>query len=233
MYNFDIVESLTVNSQDSSTCLFLSLNQFHNYIMAILMLILVVCSYLMIQALISNLYVRELVDHPILELIWTIVPAFVLLFIAFPSLSVLYRMDDVIEPAVTIKAVGNQWYWTYEYGDYNSELEYQSYLISSEDLSEGDFRLREVDNRIIVPVESNIKVLATSNDVIHAWAVPSLGVKIDAMPGRLNQISFQTNRPGIFAGGCSEICGSEHSYMPITVESVSPELFARWVFTFA
>jgi len=197
------------------------------------MLILVVCSYLMIQALISSLYVRELVDHPILELIWTIVPAFVLLFIAFPSLSVLYRMDDVIEPAVTIKAVGNQWYWTYEYGDYNSELEYQSYLISSEDLSEGDFRLREVDNRIIVPVESNIKVLATSNDVIHAWAVPSLGVKIDAMPGRLNQLSFQTNRPGIFAGGCSEICGSEHSYMPITVESVSPELFARWVFTFA
>jgi len=187
----------------------------------------------MIQALISNLYVREFVEHPILELIWTIIPAFVLLFIAFPSLSVLYRMDDVIEPAVTIKAVGNQWYWTYEYGDYNSELEYQSYLISSEDLSEGDFRLREVDNRIIVPVESNIKVLATSNDVIHAWAVPSLGVKIDAMPGRLNQISFQTNRPGTFAGGCSEICGSEHSYMPITVESVSPELFARWVFTFA
>lgn len=234
MYLFDLIEPLQFTNQDSASVISLLVNKFHNYIMAILVIILLSVSWLMIQSIISKLYVRQLVDHPILELIWTIIPAIILLLIAFPSLNLLYKIDDIVEPTLTLKAIGNQWYWTYEYGDYeNSEIDYQSYMINSSDLIEGDIRLREVDNRVVVPVNKNVKVLGTANDVIHAWALPSLGIKMDCLPGRLNQQSFITDRPGLFAGGCSEICGSEHSYMPIIVEAVSSELFAKWIFSFS
>lgn len=234
MKNFDIMEPFQLMGQDSASYINYVINNFHNYIMCILIMILFAVSWVMVQSLVNVIYVRNLVDHPILELIWTVVPAVILLFIAFPSLHLLYQMDDVVEPSLTFKAIGNQWYWSYEYGDFEDyEIDYQSYLVTSGDLNEGDIRLREVDNRVVVPVNSNVKVLATSNDVIHAWAVPTLGVKVDAMPGRLNQTSFISNRPGIFAGGCSEICGSEHSYMPIMVESVSIDLFAKWILSFS
>ena len=230
---YDVIEPFQIMCQDPGSYISFVVNQFHNYIMCILIIILISVSWVMIQSFITKDFVRYLVDHPILELIWTIVPALILLFIAFPSLHLLYQMDDIVDPTLTIKSIGNQWYWGYEYGDFQEyDLEFQSYLITSGDLNEGDLRLREVDNRVVIPINSNVKVLTTSNDVIHSWAVPALGVKADAMPGRLNQTSFLNNRTGVFTGGCSEICGSEHSYMPIVIESVSVDLFAKWVLSF-
>ena len=201
--------------------------------MTILVGIFVTVSYLMYTSLVGDIYSRNFTDHPTLETIWTIVPAVVLLFIAFPSLRLLYVMDEVMNPSITLKAIGNQWYWTYEYGDYTDmEVEFNSYMIPTSELKTGDYRLREVDNRVTLPVNSNVKVLTTSNDVIHCWAVPSLGVKVDSLPGRLNQTAFIAKRPGLFMGACSEICGSEHSFMPIAIEAVSTNLFSKWVLSF-
>ena len=156
------------------------------------------------------------------------IPAVVLIFIAFPSLQLLYTMDEIIEPSLTIKAVGHQWYWSYEYSDYDTEpLEFDSYMVPTSDLEQGDMRLLEVDNRVVIPINTHVRVLITGADVIHSWTVPSLGVKADAVPGRLNQVSFFLNRPGVFYGQCSEICGSEHSFMPIVVEGVSLDKFVH------
>ena len=139
-------------------------------------------------------------------------------------------MDEVVDPSLTIKAVGHQWYWSYEYSDVNEEsIEFDSYMVPTQDLNEGDMRLLEVDNRIVVPINTTVRVVITGADVIHCFAVPSLGVKADAIPGRLNQVSFLAKRPGLYYGQCSEICGSDHSFMPIVVEAVSQEKFVNWI----
>ena len=150
--------------------------------------------------------------------------AFTLLFLAFPSLRLLYLMDEVSQPSVTVKTIGHQWYWRYEYRDFLN-LEFDSYIIPTNDLDEGQFRLLEVDNRVVLPIGAEIRILVTSADVIHAWTIPSLGVKVDAIPGRLNQIGFISNRPGVFYGQCSEICGSNHRFIPIRVEFVNHSTF--------
>jgi cytochrome c oxidase subunit 2 len=149
-----------------------------------------------------------------IELIWTITPAFVLIAIAFPSFKLLYLMDEVIDPAMTIKALGHQWYWSYEYSDFVNEdgesIEFDSYLVPTDDLEEGQLRLLEVDNRVVVPVGTHIRFIVTGADVIHSFAVPALGLKIDAIPGRLNQTSVLVEREGVYYGQCSEICGVHH-----------------------
>ena len=153
--------------------------------------------------------------------------------IALPSLRLLYLMDEVIDPALTIKVVGHQWYWSYEYSDYQSvSIEFDSYMIPSSELRKGELRLLEVDNRLIVPIETEVRVLVTGGDVLHSFAVPALNVKIDAVPGRLNQTSFFLKRPGVFYGQCSEICGANHSFMPIVVEGVSLEKYMNWIESF-
>lgn len=151
------------------------------------------------------------------------VPIFVLLFLAIPSLRVLYYIDD-IDPYVTFKAIGRQWYWSYELMGF--DLEFDSYMVSS--LGVGEFRLLDVDHRLVLPVGKNIRGLVTGGDVIHCWALPSAGVKADAVPGRLNQINFNIVRSGVFYGQCSEICGANHSFMPIVVEGLSSALFLGW-----
>lgn len=174
-------------------------------------------------------------ENPTLEFFWTIVPAGILSLIAIPSLQLLYKLDNFIEPDLTIKAIGNQWYWSYEFSDFQTEgkeISYESYLLRAEDLKIGDFRLRDVDNRLTIPVNTTNRVIVTSNDVIHCFTIPSMGFKIDAFPGRLNQIFFKSDRPGLFSGGCSEICGSEHGYMPITMEVVSYKTFKSWISSF-
>lgn len=172
-----------------------------------------------------------------LEIVWTIVPAIVLGFIASPSIALLYASsDEFITPSLTIKVIGNQWYWTYEYSDLMVEgdesnlstISYESYMIPENDLKLGQFRLLEVDNRVVVPVNTYIRVVITASDVLHSWAVPSLGIKVDACPGRLNQTSVFLNREGVFYGQCSEICGVNHGFMPIVVESVSDSVFESW-----
>jgi cytochrome c oxidase subunit 2 len=139
-------------------------------------------------------------------------------------------MDEVMDPALTIKAIGHQWFWSYEYSDYQAEtLEFDSYMIPTSDLNKGDFRLLEVDNRLVVPINTHVRVLVTGADVLHSFAVPALAVKMDAVPGRLNQTGFFIKRPGIFYGQCSEICGANHSFMPIVIEAVSLEKYINWV----
>lgn len=169
----------------------------------------------------------------LIELIWTISPAFILIAIAFPSFKLLYLMDEVISPSMTIKAVGHQWYWSYEYSDFINEdgesIEFDSYMVPETDLEDGQLRLLEVDNRVVVPVDTHIRFIVTGQDVIHDFAVPSLGLKIDCTPGRLNQTSVLIEREGLYYGQCSEICGVYHGFMPIAIECVSPEKYLSWI----
>lgn len=178
--------------------------------------------------------IHKYLNHStVLELIWTVSPAFILVAIAFPSFKLLYTLDEVIDPALTVKVTGHQWYWTYEYSDMLSEsgdsIELESYLIPESDLEEGQLRLLEVDNRIVVPSNTHVRVIVTGADVIHSWAVPSLGVKVDAIPGRLNQTYFMANREGIYYGQCSELCGVNHAFMPITVEVTDVEHYCQYM----
>lgn len=161
-----------------------------------------------------------------IELIWTILPAIILIFIALPSLQILYLLDETIFPSLTIKSVGHQWYWSYEYSDFKN-IEFDSYIELPN--NKFSFRLLDVDNRIIIPFKTKTRILVTSTDVIHSWTIPSLGVKIDATPGRLNQTRFSINTPGLIFGQCSEICGANHSFMPIVIERISPSSFIKWI----
>jgi cytochrome c oxidase subunit II len=165
-----------------------------------------------------------------LEIIWTVAPIILLVIIAIPSLRLHYYMQQVVNPEMTLKVVGYQWYWHYEYPDHGG-FGFDSYMKKQEDLQEGDHRLLAVDNRVVVPVDTTIRVLMTGADVIHAWAVPAFGVKKDAVPGRLNDSWFKAERTGIFYGQCSELCGVGHAYMPIVIEVVTKEEFAAWVQT--
>lgn len=226
----DGVEHWQLSFQDTGSPIAEQLVFFHDYIMFILTIILIVVTWLIFKALTNKNYYKFLVEGTVIEIVWTIIPAVVLIFIAFPSLQILYTMDEVIDPSLTIKAVGHQWYWSYEYSDYETEsLEFDSYMVPTTDLQEGDLRLLEVDHRVVVPINTHVRVMVTGADVIHSFAVPSLGVKADAVPGRLNQVSFFVKRPGVFYGQCSEICGSEHSFMPIVIEAVSLDKFVHWI----
>lgn len=168
-----------------------------------------------------------------IEIVWTVTPSIILMVIAVPSFALLYSIDEVIDPAVTIKVIGHQWYWSYEYSDYSdlngNGISFDSYMVADDDLQKGQIRLLEVDNRVILPANTHIRALVTATDVIHSWAIPSLGVKMDACPGRLNQVSIFIKREGTFYGQCSEICGVQHGFMPIVIEAVSVENYIKWV----
>ena len=176
--------------------------------------------------------------HTLLEQIWTLIPALILLFIAGPSFALLYGLDDLREPKVTVHAIGHQWFWHYEYPDYTSEnwgvnknkrIQFDSYMIAEEDLTLGGFRLLETDKQVVLPIKLEIRVLTSSDDVIHSWAVPSLGLKMDAIPGRLNHLTFILLKKGSYYGQCSELCGVGHSFMPIQVIGVSINEYTDWI----
>nr|YP_010000381.1 cytochrome c oxidase subunit II [Sitta europaea]QOD96254.1 cytochrome c oxidase subunit II [Sitta europaea] len=212
--------------QDASSPIMEELVQFHDHA---LMVALAICSlvlYLLAHMLTEKLS-SSTVNAQEIELVWTILPAMVLIMLALPSLRILYMMDEINEPDLTLKAIGHQWYWSYEYTDIKN-LTFDSYMTPTTDLPLGHFRLLEVDHRVVVPTSSTIRVIVTADDVLHSWAVPSLGVKTDAIPGRLNQTSFLTPRPGIYYGQCSEICGANHSFMPIVVEATPLASFENW-----
>lgn len=166
--------------------------------------------------------------HTWLEVAWTGIPVLILLVIAVPSFRVLYYMDKAPNPELTVKVTGHQWYWSFTYPDHEG-LEYEARMIPDEELKPGQLRLLEVDQRIVVPVDTDVRVLVTGADVIHSFAIPALGMKKDAVPGRLNETWFRANREGVFYGQCSEICGTGHGYMPIAVEAVSKERFQQWL----
>nr|QRK27425.1 cytochrome c oxidase subunit 2 [Longpotamon exiguum] len=214
--------------QDSASPLMEQLIFFHDHIMLILILILTFVGYLLSTLFFNTFVHRYMLENQTIEVIWTTIPAIILIFIAFPSLRLLYLLDEVNYPSITLKTIGHQWYWSYEYSDF-LQLEFDSYMIPYNEMTSSNFRLLDVDNRTILPMNTQIRILITAADVIHSWTIPSLGVKADAVPGRLNQISFLINRPGLFLGQCSEICGANHSFMPIMIESTSINSFLNWI----
>lgn len=169
-----------------------------------------------------------------LEIIWTIIPAVSLILIAIPSFNLLYSLDELLKPGLTLKVIGHQWYWSYEYSDLyyiaGDHLMFDSYMIKESDLVRGQFRLLEVTNRVILPIKTHIRLLVTAADVLHSWAIPSFGLKIDACPGRLNEVSLYIKRVGTYYGQCSEICGINHGFMPIAVRALSSKDFVEWFF---
>nr|YP_010165875.1 cytochrome c oxidase subunit II [Lutreolina crassicaudata]QRV59822.1 cytochrome c oxidase subunit II [Lutreolina crassicaudata] len=213
--------------QDASSPIMEELMYFHDHTLMIVFLISSLVLYIIILMLTTKLTHTSTMDAQEVETIWTILPAVILILIALPSLRILYMMDEIYNPYLTVKAMGHQWYWSYEYTDYEN-LMFDSYMIPTKNLCPGQLRLLEVDNRIVIPMELPIRMLISSEDVLHAWAMPSLGLKADAIPGRLNQITLTSSRPGVFYGQCSEICGSNHSFMPIVLEMASLKYFEKW-----
>nr|AIY59829.1 cytochrome oxidase subunit II [Simulium weji]AIY59833.1 cytochrome oxidase subunit II [Simulium weji] len=214
--------------QDSASPLMEGLNFFHDHTLLILIMITILVGYLMFMLFFNKFTNRFLLHGQTIEIIWTILPAIVLMFIALPSLRILYLLDEINSPAITLKTIGHQWYWSYEYSDFMN-LEFDSYMVPTNELESNGFRLLDVDNRIVLPMNTQIRILVTAADVLHSWTVPALGVKVDGTPGRLNQTNFLMNRTGLFFGQCSEICGANHSFMPIVLESSPTNFFIKWI----
>ena len=235
----DAPEPWQFGFQDPATPAMEGMIDFHDYIMVFLTVIAVFVLWMLIQVLVkfnedTNPVSVKFTHSSLLEIVWTILPAVILMLIAVPSFGLLYSLDELIDPTVTLKVVGHQWYWSYEYSDYatlegGESLNFDSYMIATEDLTHGSFRLLEVDNRVILPVNTHIRVLVTAADVLHSWAVPSFGIKVDACPGRLSQASLFIKREGTYYGQCSEICGVNHGFMPIVVKGVSVDNFVTWI----
>lgn len=225
--------------QDSASPQMEGLEELHDNIMFYLLIILFGVGWIMVSIIINFISKKSPISHKylnhgtLIELIWTITPALILILIAFPSFKLLYLMDEVSDPAMSVLAEGHQWYWSYQYPDFlNNDddfIEFDSYIIPESDLDDGALRMLEVDNRVIIPELTHVRFVVTAADVIHSFACPALGIKVDAYPGRLNQASVLINREGVFYGQCSEICGILHSSMPIVIESVSIEKFLSWL----
>jgi cytochrome c oxidase subunit 2 len=217
-----------LSTQDSSSPLIEQLIFFHDHTLIILIIITTLVRILIARLFFNKFNHRYLLEGQTIEVIWTILPAVTLIFIALPSLRLLYILDEINNPLISIKTIGHQWYWSYEYSDFK-RLEFDSYIIPATEIKPFNFRLLDVDNRIILPFNSQIRIIVTAADVLHSWAISSLGIKIDATPGRLNQTRFLINRPGLIYGQCSEICGANHSFIPIVIEAISTNNFIKWI----
>nr|ASN78600.1 cytochrome c oxidase subunit II [Mecinus janthiniformis] len=218
----------TLLLQDSASPLMEQLMYFHDHTLMILIIITILVGQMLLSMLFNKFIHRFLLEGQLIEMVWTILPAIILIMIALPSLRLLYILDEIFNPTITVKTIGHQWFWSYEYSDYKN-IEFDSYMIPDNQLLNSDFRLLDVDNRMIIPFNTQIRIIVTSIDVIHSWTIPSLGIKIDATPGRLNQANFNINRTSLFFGQCSEICGANHSFMPIVIETVSTNKFICWM----
>nr|ATN41225.1 cytochrome c oxidase subunit 2 [Diptera sp. 53 LC-2017] len=219
--------NLNLNFQNSNSPIMEQLIFFHDHSMLIMILIINLVFYLMISMLFNKNNNYFLLSGQMIEIIWTIIPSIILLFIAFPSLKLLYLLEENNKPFISMKTIGNQWYWKYEYSNFN--LNFDSYMINQNEMKNFMIRLLETDNRIILPFNFMIRMLISASDVLHSWTIPSLGIKIDAIPGRLNQLNFYINNSKIYFGQCSEICGANHSFMPITMETISMKYFMKWL----
>ena len=248
----DAPEAWQLGTQDPATPVMEGMIFFHNYLLFFLIVIGIFVCWLLLQIIVNynehaNPVAQKFTHSSLLEIVWTIIPAILLLLIAVPSFALLYSLDEVIDPVVTLKVVGHQWYWSYEYSDYatlegGETINFDSYMIPTDDLgpvegagslksvkSKNLLRLLEVDNKVVLPINTHIRILVTAADVLHSWAVPSFGIKLDACPGRLSQTSLFIKREGIFYGQCSEICGVNHGFMPIVVKGVSVDKYINWI----
>lgn len=225
--------------QDPATPVMEGMIFFHNYLMFFMILIGILVFFMLYKILTT--FTEDKVSIPnkfthssLLEIVWTILPAGILLLIAIPSFTLLYSLDELVDPALTVKIIGHQWYWSYEYSDYatlkgGDTFSFDSYMKPTKDLVKGSLRLLEVDNRLILPTNTHIRILVTASDVIHSWAVPSFGIKVDGTPGRLTQGSLFIKRDGVYYGQCSEICGVNHGFMPIVIRVYSVSRFAAFI----
>jgi cytochrome c oxidase subunit 2 len=236
--SMDSPEPWQIGFQDPATPIAQGIQDLHNDIFFFMVFILTFVVWMLGRTLwhfqeSKNPIPTKIIHGTTIEVAWTVTPSLILMIIAIPSFALLYSMDEVVDPAVTVKAIGHQWYWSYEYSDYttsdNQSILFDSYMIPEDDLEIGQLRLLEVDHRVVLPIHTHVRMIITAADVLHSWAVPSLGVKCDAVPGRLNQTSLFLNREGVFYGQCSEICGTNHGFMPIVVEGVSLEDYISWI----
>ncbi len=235
----DFARPWQINFQDPATPVAEGIVDLHHDIMFFLTIVCIFVLYMLTKTIIlfhtNEINFIKITHNKIIEIIWTIIPSLILAIIAIPSLALLYSLDEVTEPTITIKAIGHQWYWSYEYSDYNiiqnESISFDSYMIPTDELTKGQLRLLEVDNSIYLPINTHIRILITSDDVLHSWAIPSLGIKVDACPGRLNQTAPYIKREGTYYGQCSEICGVNHGFMPICIKVVPLEDYISWVFS--
>lgn len=212
--------------QDSNSPIIDFLLFFHDFTLIFIITILSGIFYLITTLILNSLTNRNILHGHLIETVWTYIPILILFFLAIPSLKILYLTDELFTPIITIKSIGHQWYWSYEFRDLKN-FEFDRYILEYK--YKQIFRLLDTDNHIIVPYLTPIRLLITSTDVIHSWTIPRLGIKIDATPGRLNQAQILLNRPGIYFGQCSEICGANHSFIPIILESTSINNFKNWI----
>jgi len=213
---------IDINFQDAFSPVILRLTKFHDHIMSLIVLVSLVVSYFIVRMIFfykGDFSFKE--DHK-LEVVWTLFPIVILISILVPSIRILYFIEEV-NPTLRVKAVGHQWFWRYEFSDFK-KFEFDSYISSI-----SYYRLLDTSVKIALPYCINVRIITTSIDVIHSWTVPSLGVKSDAVPGRINQMSFLINQPGLFYGQCSEICGANHSFIPINIESIRFKDFLGWM----
>ena len=226
--------------QDPATPIAEGIIRFHHDLMFILVLVSVFVAWMMARCVMhfnehANPTPSTVVHGTVIEVVWTRIPARILVGIAVPSFALLYSVDERVDPALTVKVVGHQWYWSYEYSDVVVDNEegrsFDSYMLPDDELVTGQLRLLEVDHRLVRPLDTHIRRIVTAADVLHSWTVPSFGVKIDACPGRLNQVSRFVTRPGVFYGQCSEICGVNHGFMPIAVEAMTLPNYITWMTT--
>nr|AAK52691.1 cytochrome c oxidase subunit II [Cynomys ludovicianus] len=218
---------LELGFQDATSPIMGELLHFHDHTVMIVFLISSLVLYIISLMLTTKLTHTSTMDAQEVETIWTILPAIILILIALPSLRILYMMDEINNPSLTVKTMGHQWYWSYEFTDYE-DLNFGSYMVPTSELTPGDLRLLEVDNRVGLPMGLPGGMLISSEDELHSWTVPSLGEKTDAIPGGLYQVTLTSTRPGLYYGQCSEICGSNHSFGPIVLEMVPLKHFENW-----
>lgn len=239
---FDASKKWQLIFQDPASPVMEGIIEFHHEVMFLLVFIVFFVLYMIASIIVGFSSSTQSQTKPVdtfshntaLEIAWTLIPSATLLFVAVPSFALLYSIDELINPSLTIKAIGHQWYWTYEYYQPESgwdSFEIESYMVPEEDLGSGSFRLLETSKRVVLPIKLQVRALVSSADVLHSWAIPSLGVKVDACPGRLNQAGIFIKREGTYYGQCSEICGVNHGFMPIVIEGVSLHDYRDWTWS--
>ena len=227
-------EDWQLSFQEPATDLMSDIISFHSYILmpiitGISILVLFLLLYIAFRFNSSRNHTASTTTHnTVVEILWTVIPVILLIIIAIPSFRLLYVSETIPKADLTIKAIGNQWYWSYEYPDYG-DIVFDANMLNDDELSDPKLRLLETDTQIVVPVNKVVKLQITSNDVLHAWTIPAFGVKMDAVPGKLNETWFKANKEGIFYGQCSELCGPRHAFMPINVKVVSDKEFKDWI----
>ena len=227
-------ENWQLSFQEPATDLMSDIISFHSYILmpiitGISILVLFLLLYIAFRFNSSRNQIASTTTHnTVVEILWTVIPVVLLIVIAIPSFRLLYVSETIPKADLTIKAIGNQWYWSYEYPDYG-DIVFDANMLNDDELSDPKLRLLETDTQIFVPVNKVVKLQITSNDVLHAWTIPAFGVKMDAVPGRLNETWFKANQEGLFYGQCSELCGPKHAFMPINVKVVSEKEFEDWI----